>query len=233
MKTYWMHGAARLLSAAALLGLPQAHAINAANAPLPAAVDDRQLVIGHRALVLPGGPWTLVGRAEGFVKMGVDRRSTYYTVYAMDVQEGEMRAGVAMRLPVDSTPINAWRDDPCNATGFLFRDDFGEVGKHAECLLVYKRRTHLASASQEGVYAEAQQWAAAQRVALKGPFYEIYYARFGTNDFGWVRVFVPASTFAGDDEVTTWSKQLPGALKSFFEHRDHQATLPPLPRKPS
>ena len=54
MKMDWMHGAARLLSAAALLWLPQAHAINAADAPLPAAVDDQQLAIGHRALVLPG-----------------------------------------------------------------------------------------------------------------------------------------------------------------------------------
>ena len=50
-----------------------------------------------------------------------------------------------------------------------------------------------------------------------------------TNDFGSIRVYVPVSAFAGDEDVIAWARQLPPVLQPFFEKRVTQATLPPLP----
>lgn len=221
-----------LLAANLMAGATSAWCMDAVQAPVPSAIGDGQLTIADRTLTLPDGQWQLVARGEGHITtQGINARSTHYTVYAMDAPKGQFRGGVALRLPVASTPVTAWRDDPCKGNEqALLRDDFGNDPKLPQCLLVHKRRTHLSSAA-DGFYAQAKDWAAANGVALKGAFYEIAYFRYGTNDFGWVRAFLPASAFAGDDQAIAWARGLPGALQRFFEKRDVQADLPPFPRK--
>ena len=220
-----------LVAALAAAVAMQAVAVDVVTAALPTPVADARLTIGDRSLVLPGESWSLVARSENHIKMGgVDRRSSYFTVYAMQAVGKELRAGVVLRLPVASTPVNSWRDDPCRMTDAIHRDDFGEIAKTAQCLAVMKRRSHLTGTLNE-FYSQAQQWAGAEALKPRGPFYEIYYSRFATNEFGLVRVFVPAAAFSGDDEATAWARQLPAALRPFFEGRQRTAALPAFPTK--
>ena len=211
-----------------------ASATDATTVPLPTPVADHQLSWGGRTLVLPPGDWTAVARSEGNIRShgsaGAERRSTHYTVYAMDTQKGRIRSGVVMRLPVDSTPVGWWTDDLCKGKEYVLRDDFGNDLKRPQCLSVRKMRSHLTS-DADPFYAQAKQWAEDNKVNTKGAFYEVYYARMATNDFGMVRVYVPAAAFAGEDDVVAWARQLPPVLQPFFEKRTTQVNLPPLPRK--
>jgi hypothetical protein len=193
--------------------------------PLP----DHQITIGSRSVMLPPGNWTYVARSEGTVKHGsVDRKAPYHTAYAMAVDQGRMVGGVTVRMTINSTPVTAWVDEPCKVEGYLHKEEFDGSFKFPECLVVYKRRAHLA-AKQEGFYGQVQEWASAQPVKLPGPVYEVVYSRFGTNDFGVVRVFVPQRSVANDGELIAWAKQLPPAFKSLFENRQSVAGLPALP----
>ena len=216
------------------LGAAAASATDAPTVALPAPVADHQLSWGARTLVLPPGDWTAIARGEGAIRSrggsGSERRSSHYTVYAMDTQQGRIRSGVVLRLPVDSTPVGWWTDDICKAGDPLLRDDFGNDLKRPQCLTVRRMRSHLTS-DADPFYAQAREWARARKVDTRGAFYEVYYARMATNDFGMVRVFVPVSAFAGDDEAIAWARQLPPVLQPFFEKRVTQASLPPLPRK--
>jgi len=224
----------RLLAFAAVLCARPAFATDAVTVPLPAPVADHQLTWGSRTLVLPPGEWTAVARGEGHISVrggsGSERRSTHYTVYAMDTAQGRMRSGVVMRLPADSTPVSGWSSELCKGGDALLRDDFGNDLKRPQCLMVRKMRTHLTSGS-DPFFAQARDWAMAQKVDTRGSFYEVYYARMATNDFGIVRVYVPTSAFAGDADAIAWAQQLPPVLQPFFEKRVTQASLPPLPRK--
>jgi hypothetical protein len=212
---------------------PHALAVDAISVPLPAAVEDLQLTWGTRTLALPPGQWTLVARSEGVIHTkGINRRSAHYTVYAMDTAQGRLHAGLVMRLPAASTPAKGWREEPCKLANALLRDDFGGDLRRPQCLLVLKRRTHLAS-STDPLYAQARAWAAANKVDTRGPVYEIMYARYASNDFGWLRVYVPAADFGGDEQAIAWARQLPALLQPFFEKRITQAALPALPRKGS
>ena len=213
-----------------------ASATDATTVPLPMPVADHQLSWGARTLVLPPGAWTAVARSEGNIHSrggsGSERRSSHYTVYAMDAQQGRMQAGVVMRLPVDSTPVGWWNDELCKGKEYVLRDDFGNDLKRPQCLSVRRMRSHLTS-DADPFFVQAKQWAKEQKVDTKGAFYEVFYARMATNDFGMVRVYVPAAAFASDDDVIAWARQLPPVLQPFFEKRVTQASLPPLPRKGS
>lgn len=225
-----------LLAAMALSAAVPAIALDAVAARLPAPVDDGRLAIGARSVVLPPGNWTLVARNEGVVRRGAGTAATFATVYAMQAEGDAMRAGVVARLPTRMSPIDDWDEDPCrHAEGQfmdrLYRDDFGETGRH--CLLVFRHRTHLAGRNLDPLFAEARNWTQSANVKLAGPFYELWYARYARNGFGWVRLFVPTSTFASDAEATAWARQLPAALRELFEQRAGEAVLPALPKKNS
>jgi hypothetical protein len=210
-----------------------ASATDAVNVALPAPAADHQLSWADRTLVLPPGNWTAIARSEGHLNVigsGSQRRSSHYTVYAIDTQQGRMQYGVVMRMPAASTPVARWTDDPCKPAELLLREDFGGDLRQPQCLTVRKMRSHLTS-DADPFYAQAKQWAAANGVNTTGAFYEVYYARFATNDFGLMRAFIPASAVGGDEEVIAWARQLPPVLRPLFERRVTQATLPPWPRK--
>ena len=216
--------AASLAAAAATAGAVDIVAVSPA---VPLA--DLQLSIGARSVMLPPGNWSYIARSEGAVKSGgVDRKAPHFTAYAMDVNNGRMLGGVVVRMPVNSSPVSAWNEEPCKVEGTIFKDEFSGNFNLPECLVIYKRRTHMAT-KLEGFYGQAQEWAAAQSVKLPGPVYEIVYTRFGANDFGILRVFVPQQALAGDDQMIAWAKQLPMAFKPLFENRQSMATLPALP----
>jgi hypothetical protein len=199
--------------------------------PLPAPVTDRSLALGGRAVNLPEGNWTLVSRTEGAIKLdsGVRHLAPHLTVYAADVEKGRLRTGVILRMAVNSVRVRGWKDDPCKVTGELHKEELSPEHRLDECIVVWKRNSHLRSSAPEGVYVQAQQWADDHKIDRKGGFYEIFYARFASNDFGTVRVYVPVSTFASDADAIAWGKQLPGALQRVFERRDNTGALPPLP----
>jgi hypothetical protein len=197
------------------------------------ALSDRQIAIGRRAMTLPEGKWTYIARNEGFVRHGgIDRKGYHYTAYAMNTDGDRMVSGVTLRLALNGIPIlNGWEDEPCKVKGYIHREDFDSGVKYPRCLVVYKRRTHLADA-HEGFYGQAQQWMREQGIRQPGPTYEIVYTRFASTDFGVLRVFAPAGTFAGDQEAIDWAKQLPGKFGDFFANSQPFAALPPLPSKP-
>ncbi len=231
-----VRGFQALLAAAVIAVAQPVAAVDAVAAKLPAPVADGRVTIGARSLALPPGQWTLVARSEGHVKKGVDNAATHFTVYAMEAEGGTMRTGVITRLPVRTIPMDSWNEEPCNHgegmfLGRLHGQDFGEPGR--QCLEVYKHRTHLSGRNLDAFSRQARDGAAAAGVKLQGPFYEFSYGRFVPKDFGWVRVVVPASTFATDADAIAWARKLPDALRALFEHRATEAVLPALPKKSS
>lgn len=215
-----------------------ASATDAPTVALPSPVADHQLRWGARTLVLPPGEWTAIARSEGAIQMhgthsGSSRRSSWYTVYAMDTGKGRIRSGLVVRMPAESTPVSGWREPLCQGTDYLLRDDFGAADfKLPQCLTVRRMRTHLTS-DGDPFYAQAKQWAAEHKVDTRGAFYEVAYVRMASNDFGILRMYVPVGAFANQDEAIAWARQLPPVLQPFFEKRVLQASLPPLPRKGS
>jgi hypothetical protein len=218
--------------AAALLALwaGGAGATDIVNTEPGVALSDRQVSIGRRAMTLPEGKWTYIARSEGAVRHGgIDRKGVHYTAYAMDTDGTRMVAGVTLRLMVNSFPLlKGWEDEPCKVKGHIYRDDFDSGYDRPRCLVVYKRRTHLAQ-SHEGLYGQAAEWMRAQGIQQPGPTYEIVYTNLAANELGVVHVFLPARSVDGDGAAVAWAKQLPAQFESFFANTQAFAALPPLP----
>src|SRR5215208_2915536 len=141
-----------------------AGAVNVVDTPPAQPLADQQLTIGARSLMLPPGNWSYIARSDGFVRHGgVDRKAPHHTAYAMNVNNGRMVAGVVLRLAINSTPVHNWNEEPCNVELALYKDELGGTVKFPECLVIYKRRSHMA-AKQDGLYGAAREWAAAQSV---------------------------------------------------------------------
>ena len=219
----------RWLAASLAAAAASAGAIDIAATPPAAPLADQQLKIGSRSVMLPPGSWSYIARSEGAVKSGgVDRKAPHFTAYAMNVNNGRMVGGVVVRMAVNSSPVDNWNEEPCKVEGAIHKDEFNGNFRLPECLVVYKRRGHLAT-KLEGFYGQAQEWATAQPVKLPGPVYEIVYSRYGPNDFGFVRVFVPQRAVENDEQMVAWAKQLPPTFKPLFENRQSLAALPALP----
>jgi hypothetical protein len=196
--------------------------------PLPAALTARSVTIASRTLSLPEGQWHLVARQAGRIQQQERLIGDWLRAYAMQVEGGVFKQGVVLTLPVTSVSISRWLDDPCKGEAGLFSDDLGGNFSQPECLRLWKRTSHLAKASGE-FYPQAETFAAQQKIKLPGPVYEVFYARYATNEFGAVRLFIPVASFAGDDAAIAWARTVPGTLKRLFEGRDASATLPALP----
>nr|WP_315183105.1 hypothetical protein [uncultured Albidiferax sp.] len=216
----------------ALFGLAsQALALNIpGNAP-PKAVADQQLTVVDRTLTLPTGNWTYIAQTQ-WNAMGRPPSVQVHVSYAMDVQDGRMRAGVVLELPARRFPESKWKTDDCKLSKPLFSDDFGSTWQAPECLQVFKRSGHLLGL-QTDFYAQAQQWARAESVRLPGPVYEVVYAKYASHEYGRVRVFVPAQAVDDDAAMVAWAQRLPDALRGFFEKRNDRASLPSLPELPA
>lgn len=217
-----------------LAAVGAAEALDVAAAVPPAPVADQQLTIGSRSLRLPEGNWTYIAKGEGVITTngGMNRRSSHFTAYAMDVKDGRMKGSVQLRMPVVSAVVTSWNDEPCKVEGTIFKDELGGNFNFPECLVVYKRRSHLSEASaSDAFYGQARGWLTSQAVKSPGPVYEVVYTRYGSNDFGWVRIFVPQDAVASDEEMVAWAKQVPRQMVKLFENRENQASLPPLPSR--
>jgi hypothetical protein len=196
--------------------------------PLPAALAARSVTISSRTLSLPDGQWHLVARQAGRITQQERLIGDWLRGYAMQTENGMFKQGIVLTLPVAGMPVSSWQDDPCKGDAGLFSDDLGSNIKLAECLRVWKRNGHLNKTSGE-FYPQAESFAAQQKIKLPGPVYEVFYARYASNEFGAVRLFIPAARFAGDDAAIAWARTVPPALKRLFEGRDANATLPALP----
>ena len=227
-----------MLTMAAIAAAQSAAAVDAVTAPLPGSIGDRQVTIGPRTLKLPVGQWTLVGRAQGRIKSGAELSQTHYTVYAMDSRPAAtpsggpvVKLGVIARLPVNRAAVDTTKEEPCKHpdglyTDLVHRQDF-EAGRH--CLLVFKHRSHLEGREGEKVVGQAAEWAAVTNLNRTGPIYEISYARYASDTFGWVRVVVPVTEFASQADAIKWAQTLPPALGDMLAHITTQAVLPALP----
>lgn len=206
-------------------------AIDVVETAPPQVVGNNQLTIGNRTLRLPEGAWNFVAKKKGVVIMTTRNDAvigTTYHAYAMDVRNGRFHNGVELLLPEYSFNASGWKPEPCKKEGYLFMDDFDSGYKTPECLLIYKRASHLARPSGE-FYPQAAQWAAKGGIKLPGAVYEITYIKYATNDYGVVRVWLPADQVADDEAVVAWARGLPERLKRFFERREDEAFLPPIP----
>lgn len=209
-----------------------ASAVDVVATPPPQTIIDDQLTIGSRTLRLPGGNWSFVAQHKGVVINTANNREvgTTYKVYAVDVKNGSFHNGVELRLPISSFYTRSWRPEPCKVDGFLFKDDFNSGFTTPECLTVYKKSSHLIRPSGD-FYPQAGQWLSNQDVKQPGAVYEITYTKYATNDFGQIRLWVPVKNVAGDDAIIAWAQGLPDQLRAFFENRDSDAALSPIPSK--
>lgn len=196
--------------------------------PLPTALAARSVTIASRTLALPEGQWHLVARQAGRMTQGERVIGEWLRAYAMQVEGGVFKQGVVLTLPVTSAPASSWQDDPCKGDAGLFTDNFGNNFQQPECLRLWKRAGHLNKTSGE-FYPQAESFATQQKVKLPGPVYEVFYARYSSNEFGAVRLFIPVAKFAGDDAAIAWARTVPATLKRLFEGRDSNASLPALP----
>lgn len=213
----------------AALAVP-AFAIDVTAVPPAQPVADKQLSIGGRTLALPDGNWTYVAQTQWTVKRGSPLRLPVLAVYAVDVQAGHMRAGVVLEMPTRSAAGTSWDTENCKLRNPLFSDTLGSNWKDAECLQVYQRLGHLIG-TQGDFYIQAQQWLKSQSVPPPSGAYEVVYTKYGSNDYGRVRVFVPAQAVENDEEIIAWAKQLPDLLRGFMEKRSTEAKLPPIPAR--
>jgi hypothetical protein len=219
----------RRLKLLALLAFLPVHAETlTSETPLPTPLAMRSVTIASRTLSLPDGQWHLVARQVGRINQQERLLGEWLRAYAMQVENGVFKQGVVLMLPTVSVPASGWQDDPCKGDAGLFSDDLGSNIKLPQCLRVWKRNSHLVKASGE-LYPQAESFAGQQKVKLPGPVYEVFYASYATNEFGAVRLFIPAARFAGDAAAIAWARTVPPALKRLFEGRDANATLPALP----
>lgn len=199
-----------------------------AETPLPMALAARSVTIASRTLSLPEGQWHLVARQAGRMKQQERLVGDWLRAYAMQVENGMFKQSVVLTLPVASVSISKWLDDPCKGEAGLFSDDLGGNFAQPECLRLWKRTSHLAKASGE-LYPQAESFVVQQKIKLPGPVYEVFYARYSSNEFGAVRLFIPVASFTGDDAAIAWARTVPVTLKRLFEGRDASAALPALP----
>ncbi len=209
-----------------------AHAIDIEEGNPPQQIEDLQMTIGARTLKLPAGSWTFVAKRQDHTSdqygMNKETRPKTFTAYAMSVHAKSMQAGVVLKLPLSSHHVSRWVDEPCQVKDPLFKDDFQSPYGQSDCLLIFKRKSHLTS-SNDAFYSQAKEWLRAQSIANPGPVYEVQYFRFSANEYGWVRVFIPQNLATSEAAVVDFARQLPVQLKAFFEKRVVEAALPPLP----
>ena len=210
-----------------------ANALDVAQVVPPQAIADNQLKIGNRVLRLPDGGWNFVAQKMGDVtntntnlKIG-----TTFRAYAMDVKDSDFRGGIQLLLPVASFFTNGWRPEPCKVDNVLYKNDFNSGFSTPECLMVFKRTSHLRRPTDE-FYSQASQWAVNEKVKVSGAFYEIVYTKYATNDYGNIRIWIPVSSVVGDEAAIAWAQTLPDRLRRLFENRDSDAVLPSFPFKP-
>ena len=71
----------------------------------------------------------------------------------------------------------------------------------------------------------ARPWVAANGVRFPGETFHVAYSRYAANDYGVVRVFIPASN-ASEEQVVRWARTLPDALSDLFARKATSAALP-------
>lgn len=205
-------------------------AINVEVAEPPQAIGDQQLTIGPRTMTLPEGTWTFAAKTDSHMSsIRTMEKAPTYTAYAMQTDKNAMRAGVVLKLPTGSMGTNGWIDEPCKQEGAFFKDTLNSSFRAPACLMIFKRKSHLNQSTGE-LYVQAKQWADSSGVTIKGPFYEVAYFNFASNDYGWIRAYLPVTKSLDEEHVTAWAKTLPDALADFFAKRTRSATLPALPQ---
>ena len=212
--------------------MPCALALEVPGNPPAKDITDQQITIGPRSLALPEGQWTYIAQAQWSTTQGPPPRSSVYAAYAMDVQNGRMRGGIVLEMPLRTTYAADWKAERCTSRNPQYSDDFGSNVSMPECLQIFKRTGHLLGV-QADFYAQAQQWVQATSVRLPGAVYEVVYTKYSRNDYGRIRVFVPAQSMDNDEAMLAWAKQLPDALRNLMEKRDTRAQLPTLPPLPA
>ena len=212
--------------------MPCALALEIPGNPPAKDITDQQITIGPRSLALPEGQWSYIAQAQWSTTQGPPPRSPVYAAYAMDVQNGRMRAGIVLEMPSRTTLAADWKTERCTARNPQYSNDFGSSLAMPECLQIFKRTGHLLGI-QADFYAQAQQWVQAKSVRLPGPVYEVVYTKYARNDYGRIRVFVPAQSMDNDEDMLAWAQQLPDALRNLMEKRDTSAKLPALPQLPA
>jgi hypothetical protein len=218
--------------AAALLSAAPAAALDLSKPlALPAPVADGVLEAGQRRLRLPAGDWVLTALAREETigrRGGTERRGEGVAAWAALVQDGELRALVALALPLEDFPNVHRQGAPgCTDEDSIERLDLSRTLTRPECLGVYGHRDLGAWLGARTPRTLA--WLRGQGVADSVPVVRFAYRIRTDGTYGGVSVILPTAPFAADEEATRWARGLRDAMEPLLTGRAGEARLPAAP----
>jgi len=199
--------ALRISALALFLSITDASgALELSESIVPAEIPDFSISNGPRTLRLPEGVWweldhyvwqATAGTAVGRVDSAFIARIEHGTIGL---------AGRIVLLKYD-IPAKSWRDEPCGGVEDIYAKEYSTSYDLKDCLVVRSERSKDMSDLLKRTFPKVGPWVAAHGMTLPDAAVRIRYARYSTNTYG--------------------------ILDLFVEHRQDEATLPPLPELPT
>ncbi len=209
----------------------QVSAINIETAEPPVSISDGKLSLSTRSLVLPTGQWSYVAKhSRKMTESGVDVVGLAFEAYAMNVVDKQWNSGVFFTLNKNSMPTRGWANEPCKVENTLYKNTFDSSFKYPECLIIFKRQSHLTS-TQGNLYPQAKNWAEKESIRMPSAVYEIAYFKYGTSDYGIVRYFIPNDGRSSDDQVIAFAKEMASSLRPLLANEAKEGLIPQFPLK--
>jgi hypothetical protein len=203
-------------------------ALDLATAEVPAAIPDRQVTAGPRTIHLPDGDWRELDHYVLEASAGA-RVSQADSAFIARIEHGTI--GVAGRIVLlrSDMPVRSWRDQPCGGVEDIYVKDYSPTINFKDCVVVRSERVKDMSELLGRTFPKAVAWIAEQHMALPDTAIRIRYARYSTNTYGIVDLFVPTAYFDSEASAIAWSEGLRNNLRAVLEHRETDGTLPALP----
>jgi len=199
----------------------------------PVEIPDGRVTIGARTLVLPPGPgqWFYVDHQERPVAGGPRnlQTSTDDRAFLVRIDRGSLALAAEVYLLRADLLKTGWDDLPCAGRQDIYLKEHLAAPSLRDCVAVRGLRSADVQAFVAANVPAGPAWLARRKVALPEFAANIRYARFSSNTYGVIDVFVPATHFASDQAAIDWAESLRSALKPVFEHRVDLAAVPALP----
>ena len=207
---------------------PTTSALDLTTAAPPAEIPDHQVTVGPRTVHLPAGDWreldhyvwqASAGRAIGMV----------HSSFITRIEHGTIGLSGRIVLLKDDIPTSSWRDQPCGGVEDIYVKDYSLNPELKDCLVVRSIRKKEMSDLLKRTFPNAIRWIESSNMTLPDAAVRIRYARYSTNTYGIIDLFVPAEYFESEPAAIEWSETLRSSLRSLFEHRENEGTLPAFP----
>ncbi len=213
-----------------LASCPTIRALDLTTATPPVEIADRQVTVGPRTVRLPAGDWreldhyvwqASAGRAIGMV----------HSSFITRIEHGTIGLSGRIVLLKSDIPASSWRDQPCGGVEDIYVKDYSPDPELKDCLVVRSVRKKEMIDLLQRTFPNAIRWMANANMAVPDAAVRIRYARYSTNTYGIIDLFVPAEYFESEPAAIEWSESLRSSMKSLFEHRENEGTLPALPTR--